>query len=135
MNTTAYGIRTEVNLSYEQALEKVRATLAAAGFGILSEIDVRAKMKEKLGVDFPRYVILGACNPPLAHQALLAEPDIGLLLPCNVVVYEQGPRRSVVAALDPNAMVSATGNRRLEGIARDARTRLEQAIGAMEKAA
>ena len=131
MNTTAYGIRTTVDLPYDEALRKTREALSAQGFGVLTEIDIREKLKEKIGVDFKRYIILGACNPPLAHKALQAEEDIGLLLPCNVIVYEQGERRSVVAALDPGTMVQMTGNAALAEVARDARTRLEKAIAAV----
>lgn len=132
MKFSPYGISTEVNLPYLQAVEKTRAALAAVGFGVLSEIDVSAKMKEKLNLDFPKYIILGACNPPLAHQALLAEPEVGLLLPCNVIVYERGKDHSVVAALDPGSMVALTGNARLQPVAREARQLLEQAIGSLE---
>jgi uncharacterized protein (DUF302 family) len=117
-----------VALGYDEALEKVRGALKDQGFGVLTEIDIKEKMKEKLGVDFQRYMILGACNPPLAHKALLAEPDIGLLLPCNVIVYEKGERESVVAAADPEAMMQVTGNDILRTIAEDAKTRLRKAL-------
>ncbi len=131
MQTTAYGIRTVVNLPYEQALARIRASLAENGFGILTEIDMKAKMKEKLGVEMRRYMILGACNPPLAHKAVEIETDIGLLLPCNVIVYEEGAGQSVVAALDPGSMVSMTGNPQLEQVATEARAKIVKAIEAL----
>src|SRR5512141_3497642 len=98
-----YGIRKTVALPYDQAVEKARAALKEFGFGVLTEIDMKAKLKEKLDVDFKRYIILGACNPPLAYRALQAEPEIGLMLPCNVIVYEAGANESVVSAADPKA--------------------------------
>lgn len=125
---TAYGMKKTVALGYDEAVEKVRGALKDQGFGILTEIDIKEKMKEKLGVDFKRYIILGACNPPLAHKALLAEPEIGLLLPCNVIVYENGARESVVAAVDPGAMMQVTGNVALQTIAEDAKARLTKAL-------
>lgn len=131
MQTTAYGIRTVVNLPYEQALARIRASLAENGFGVLTEIDMKAKMKEKLGVEMRRYMILGACNPPLAHKAVEIETDIGLLLPCNVIVYEEGAGQSVVAALDPGSMVSMTGNPQLEQVATEARAKIVKAIEAL----
>lgn len=131
MEQTAYGIRVNVPLGYEAALQKTREALKEQGFGVLTEIDMKEKMKEKLGVDFKRYIILGACNPPLAWQSLQAEPDIGLLLPCNVIVYEEGSERSVVAALDPGSMVEMTGNPALEAVSKEARARLEKAIAAV----
>lgn len=131
MEQTRYGLRRVVDLSYDEALERVRETLKAEGFGVLSEIDIREKLKEKLGIDYKRYIILGACNPPLAHRALEAEEDIGLLLPCNVIVYDAGGNRSVVAALDPSGMVEMTGNQALGEIATEAKSRLERAINAV----
>lgn len=134
MSTTTklrYGIKREVDLPYDVALDRVRLALQKEGFGLLWETDMRDKLKEKLGVEIQRYVILGACNPPLAHRALQAETDIGLLLPCNVIVYEQGDTRSVVAALNPDAMVEFTGNNDLEPVAREAKQRLERAIAAV----
>ncbi len=125
---TAYGIRKVVPLGYDDAVEKVRTALKDQGFGVLTEIDLKAKLKEKLGVDFKRYIILGACNPPLAHKALLAEPEIGLLLPCNVIVYENGEKESVVAAQDPGAMMQVTGNSTLATVAEDAKSRLKNAL-------
>lgn len=131
--TTPYGISTSVPLSYEQAVERTKEELAKEGFGVLSEIDVSATLQKKLNVDFRPYIILGACNPPLAHRALTAEQDIGLLLPCNVVVYaadEEG--RSVVAAMDPVAALGLTGNRSIEPVAQDVKQRLQRALTALE---
>ena len=131
--TTPYGISTSVPLSYEQAVARTKEELAKEGFGVLSEIDVSATLQKKLNVDFRPYIILGACNPPLAHRALTAEQDIGLLLPCNVVVYaadEEG--RSVVAAMDPVAALGLTGNRSIEPVAQDVKQRLQRALTALE---
>ena len=126
-----YGIRRRVSMPFDKAVDKIKSTLQQQGFGVLSEIDIKAKLKEKLGVDTQRYIILGACNPPLAHKALQAEPEIGLLLPCNVIVYEKDGG-SVVAAIDPNTMVDVIGdNPAIMEVARDARARLEKAIAAL----
>ena len=126
---STYGMRREVELPYEQAVEKVTAALKEQGFGVLSEIDMKEKLKEKLHVDYKRYVILGACNPPLAYKALQAEPEIGLLLPCNVIVYEIEGDRSVVSAADPEAMLSIVGdNPTVAEVARDAKERLSKAL-------
>ena len=130
--TTPYGISATVQLPYERAVARTREELAKEGFGVLTEIDVRATLEAKLGVDFRPYVILGACNPPLAHRALTAERDIGLLLPCNVVVYAaDDPQRSVVAALDPVAALSLTGNEAVRPLAAKVRTRLERVLVAV----
>jgi uncharacterized protein (DUF302 family) len=127
--TTDYGLGVEVALPYEQAVERTKAELAKEGFGVLTEIDVKATSKKRLDVDFRPYVILGACNPPLAHRALSAERDIGLLLPCNVIVYAaDAPGRSVVAALDPEAQLQLTGRKDLEPLAADVRQRLERVL-------
>ena len=133
--TTRYGIGTTVPLPYEAAVARTKEALAAEGFGVLSEIDVAATLKKKLDVDFRPYVILGACNPPLAHQALTAERDIGLLLPCNVIVYaEDAPGRSVVAAMDPVQALALTGNEAVRPIAEDVRARLERVLRAVSDA-
>lgn len=132
--TTRYGISTTVGLTYDQALERTREELSKEGFGILSEIDVAATLKKKLDVDFRRYVILGACNPPLAHRALTAERDIGLLLPCNVIVYaadEDG--QSVVSAMDPEAALELTGNEEVREVARDVKARLQRVLEAVAR--
>lgn len=126
MNAT--DLKRTVQLSWEDARERVVAALAQEGFGVLSEIDVQATLKKKLGVDFDKYVILGACNPPLAHKALSAVPDIGVLLPCNVVVYESDGR-VVVAAVDPRSTIASfDGPAELTDVAEDVRARLERVL-------
>jgi uncharacterized protein (DUF302 family) len=131
---TQYGIGKSVPLPYEQAVERTRAALQAQGFGVLTEIDVKATLKQKLDVDFKKYVILGACNPPLAWKGFQAEPDIGLLLPCNVIVYEENPVRSRVAVLDPLVQLGITGRTDIAALANEARTRLERALSALPTA-
>lgn len=127
--TVEYGLKVEVPLPYEQAVERTREALGTEGFGVLTEIDIRATLKKKLDVDFRRYIILGACNPSLAHQALSGERDIGLLLPCNVIVYEaDDPDMSVVAAIDPVKQLGITGNTELEPISQEVRQRLERVL-------
>jgi uncharacterized protein (DUF302 family) len=134
--TTRYGISTTVPLDYDHAVAATKEALAAEGFGVLSEIDVAATMKKKLDVEFRPYVILGACNPPLAHRALTAERDIGLLLPCNVIVYADDiPGRSVVAAMDPVEALQLTGNEDIRPLAEDVKARLTRVLEAIERAA
>jgi uncharacterized protein (DUF302 family) len=131
---TRYGIGATVNLPYEVAVERTREALSKEGFGVLTEIDVTATLKKKLDVDVAPYVILGACNPTLAHRALTAERDIGLLLPCNVVVYAtDDPARTVVAAMDPLEALSLTGNDAVRPVAEEARARLARAIESLER--
>lgn len=132
MEKTRYGIIVETNLSVEEAEERIRTSLADEGFGILTEIDVAATLKKKLDVDRPFYKILGACNPGLANQALGAEEAIGLLLPCNVAVYESEDGGTVVAALDPGTMSELTENRGLDPVSSEARARIKRAISAVE---
>jgi uncharacterized protein (DUF302 family) len=132
--TTPYGLAVTVPLTYERAVEAVRAALATEGFGVLTEIDIRATLKKKLDAEFRPYVILGACNPPLAHQALSAELDIGLLLPCNVVVYAADkPGTSVVAALDPEEMLGLTGRADIRPLATDVKARMTRVLSAVER--
>ncbi len=127
--TTQYGFSTAVPLPYEEAVARTREELAKEGFGVLTEIDVRATLKKKLDVDFRPYIILGACNPPFAYRALQAERDIGLLLPCNVVVYAgEEPGTSVVAAMDPEAALQLTGNPVMGEVAAEVKARLERAL-------
>lgn len=125
-----YALSTHLDLPYEEAVEKVTATLKEEGFGVLTEIDVKATLKKKLDVDFKRYVILGSCNPPLAHRALSTEPDIGLLLPCNVIVYEE-EGGSGVGIADPLAMMEVSENPDLRPIGREARERLDRVLEAL----
>ena len=130
-NVADYAFRVELELPYEQAVERVTAALMEQGFGVLTEIDVRATLKKKLDADFRRYVILGACNPPLAHQALQAETEIGLLLPCNVIVYE-ADGGSVVSIVDPLSMLGVVESPALEPVADEARSRLRKVADALE---
>src|ERR1019366_2329656 len=125
--TIQYGYVREVALRFEEAIAKTEAALKTEGFGVLCHIDIQAKLKEKLGVDFPRYVILGACNPPIAHQALQHEINLGLLLPCNVVVYEQGEGVRV-GAVDAVKMLSIVGNAAMEAMARQVNEKLRRAV-------
>jgi len=127
----AYAFRTKLNLPYEQAVQKAREVLGEQGFGILTEIDVKKTMKEKIGVDFRPYIILGACNPELARRAMEAELDVGVLLPCNVVVYEEDSG-SVVAAQDPEAMLSFVGNPALAPVAAEAAARIRHALDSLQ---
>lgn len=124
---TRYGFGTTVRWPYEETIERVTAALKDEGFGVLTTIDVRSTLKEKLGVDTKNYVILGACNPQLAHTALEKEHEIGLLLPCNVIVYDDEGTIHV-SALDPEAAMQLTGNADVGPIARDAKQRLERVI-------
>lgn len=126
------GFQTVLNLSYEAALEKVTEALKVEGFGILTSIDVRETMKKKLDVNFRKYTILGACNPPLANRALMARPDVGLLLPCNVIVYEEGDG-TVINIIDPMSMVNFIEDPTLEVVAREAAERLERVSEAIQK--
>ncbi|NIM92765.1 MAG: DUF302 domain-containing protein [Anaerolineales bacterium] len=128
---TNYGFRTKLDLTYEQAKEKVTAALKEEGFGVMTEIDVKGTLKEKLNVDHPKYVILGACNPQLAHQALNTEFEVGLLLPCNVIVYEDDGK-SVVSIVDPVTLLGVVKNPDLQSVAEDARIRLSQVLRSLK---
>jgi len=123
----AYGMSVELVLPYERAVEVVTLALKEEGFGVLTTIDVRATMKEKLGVDVPPQVILGACNPPLAHAALQSDPNLGLLLPCNVTVRATATG-SLVSIIDPNVMSRLSEAEGLADVAREARDRLERVL-------
>lgn len=129
---SSYGRTAPVGGSFDDALTNVRAVLAAEGFGVLTEIDVRATMKAKLGIDVPSQVILGACNPPIAHRAMEIEPSIGLLLPCNVVVREVGDG-TIVEAIDPGVLVEITGNPALQPVADEVGRLLSAALDALEQ--
>lgn len=133
MQETRYGLRVELPIVYEQAVEQATAALKAQGFGVLTTIDVQQTLKQKLDRTFRKYVILGACNPPLADRALHAELEIGLLLPCNVIVYELAPGRSAVAAMAPLAALGIVGeNPELQAVAKEADGRLRNALAALE---
>jgi uncharacterized protein (DUF302 family) len=127
---TTYGFGTHLNLPYDEAVERVKDALKTEGFGVLTEIDVRETMREKLGVEMEPYIILGACNPPLAHRALEQEPDIGLLLPCNVVVRAEGATSRVDIA-DPQAMLGIVGNEQISSVAEEAKQRLQRVVVAL----
>jgi uncharacterized protein (DUF302 family) len=133
MKETRYGLRVEIPVSYERAVEQATAALKGEGFGVLTTIDVQQTLKQKLDRDFRKYVILGACNPPLADRALHAELEIGLLLPCNVIVYEDSSGRSVVSAMAPMAALGIVGdNAELQAVAKDADARLRRALTTLE---
>lgn len=133
MHETRYGLKVALDVSFDEAVARVTEALKAQGFGVLTTIDVQQTLKAKLGKDFRRYAILGACNPVLADRALGADLDIGLLLPCNVVVYESAPGSSVVAALAPiPALGLVGGNEEVAAVAREADGRLRLALGAIE---
>ena len=127
MITTDYTLTATTDHSFADAVERVRAELQAEGFGVLCEIDVQATLKAKLDVDGDPYLILGACNPPLAHRALEAEPDLGVLLPCNVVVYERHGR-TTISAVDAKRMLSIVGNDELSPVAAEVRRRLASVV-------
>jgi uncharacterized protein (DUF302 family) len=128
---TPYTFGTSLAMSLAEARPLVEAALKVEGFGILTEIDVAATMNAKLGVEGPPYLILGACNPPLAHRALTAEPSAGALLPCNVVLREQDGR-TIVEAMDPGAVLTVVESSAIEPIAREARERLLRVIASLE---
>ncbi len=127
---TEYGFGTTLQVPYEEAIPRVKEALKAEGFGVLTEIDVRQTLREKLGAEMEPYIILGACNPQLAHRALEQEPEIGLLLPCNVVVRTQGTGSRVEVA-DPQAMLGIVGNEQLNAIAEEAKQRLQRAVASL----
>ena len=133
MEETRYGLKVVVELPYEEAVAQATEALKLQGFGVLTTIDVKATLKAKLDRDFRKYVILGACNPPLADRALSAELDVGLLLPCNVVVYEMNPSVTTVAAMAPLAALGIVGdNPSLATVAAEADERLRRALHALE---
>lgn len=129
MSQTHYQISTKVQLPYEEAVQRVTAELKKEGFGVLTEIDMKATFKKKLDIDYPPYIILGACNPPSAYKALNTEIEIGLLLPCNVIIYEDNGE-TIVSAVDPFVMLGVVHNSELNAIARDIQARLQRVITA-----
>lgn len=135
MPATELGITTIVNLPYDQAVAQTVAALKEQGFGVLTEIDVRATLKKKLDVDFQSYIILGACNPPLAHKALSVDPTVGLMLPCNVVVYENTDGSSTISALNPMAAIGVVGNPSLDETAAIATAKLTAVISKLAEMA
>lgn len=131
MNTTTnYGFGTILALPFAEAMARTKAALKEEGFGVLSEIDVQATLKEKIAVDFERYVILGACNPHLAYRGLQAEHELGLLLPCNVIVHDHDGG-TMVSIVDPAAMLGVADNPTLREIADEARTRLQRVAASL----
>lgn len=128
MEQTNYGFTKIVNLNYDEAIEKVTEELKKEGFGVLTEIDVKATLKKKLDVDFKPYKILGACNPPYAYKSLQAEEQIGLMLPCNVIVYVNDNKETVVAAINPIASMQAVNNPNLGEVALTIKGKLENVI-------
>jgi uncharacterized protein (DUF302 family) len=125
-----YGFTKELAMPFEEAVEAVSVALKKEGFGILTKIDIKEKFKEKLGIDFKKYVILGACNPLNAHKAILAEENIGLMLPCNVVVYER-EEKTVVSVIKPTAVMSAIGNEKLQQLAVSVEAQLKNAFDSL----
>ena len=128
--TTTFGLRKQLRATFEEALARVPEALEAEGFGVLTEIDVQSTLKQKLAVDFRRYKILGACNPSFAYEALSAQLEAGLLMPCNVVVYER-EGSTVVSAFDPMAMVRVVSNPAIASVAREVEGRLRRVIAAV----
>jgi len=128
---TNYGFSKVVNLGYEEAIEKVTEELKKEGFGVLTEIDVKETLKKKLDVEFKPYKILGACNPPFAYKSLLAEEQIGLMLPCNVIVYRNDNEETVVVAIDPIASMQAVKNDKLGEVAEAIQSKLKKVISSL----
>lgn len=128
--TTDDSLKKRLALPYEEALKHVKEELKQEGFGVLTEIDMKSTLREKLDVDFRKYAIIGACNPPLAHKALKAELEVGLLLPCNVIVYED-EQGSVVTAFDPETAFGVTDDPELATVAQEAKARLKRVIAAL----
>ena len=131
METTSYGMSRKVDLGFDEAEAKVRATLKEQGFGILTEIDVTKTLKEKIDVDFRRYTILGACNPKFAHKALTIETEIGLMMPCNVIVYEDDDGATHISAIDPLSAMAVVENDGLKEFATEVAGKLKTAVEAV----
>jgi len=132
MATRSFGMTRVLEMGFDEALTRIPEALKTEGFGVLTEIDVKDTMRKKLDVDFRRYRILGACNPPLAHQALSANLEVGLMLPCNVIVYEDDDGRTVVKAIDPMNTVAAQGDAPLREVAAAVRDKLAKVLERIE---
>ncbi len=130
---SSYSYKLVVNLPFDGAIEQLTAALKTEGFGILTSIDMKAVLKEKLDVDFRRYTILGACNPPLAHQALQIEQEVGLLLPCHIVVYENDENSTTIAIADPLVILDVADNRRLAPLAAEVAARLRRVVDVLQQ--
>ncbi len=128
---STYGFTKELNLSLDEAIEITTKQLKQEGFGVLTRIDIHDKIKEKLGIDFKKYVILGACNPPFAHKALLAEENIGLLLPCNVILYEKDDK-TVLSVIKPTVAMNMIENTALQEIAVEIEAKLKRAFDSIQ---
>jgi len=128
-----YAFTRILSTSYEDAISKVRDALKEEGFGVLTEIDVKETLKKKLGVDFRKYVILGACNPPYAHRTLQTDLDVGLLLPCNVIVYETDDQKAYVSAINPVSALQVIKNRELRKIAEEVSEKLKRVVDRVAK--
>jgi uncharacterized protein (DUF302 family) len=126
-----YGFTKELNIPYETVIEQVREALKKEGFGVLTEIDVKEKMKEKLSLDMRKYIILGACNPQNAHNAILAEENIGLMLPCNVIVYEKGSK-TVLSVIRPTVAMQMIENSELQLVAEAVEAQLKKSFDAIK---
>ncbi len=125
-----YGFAKTVNMSFEQTIDKVTEELKKEGFGVLTSIDVKETLKKKIDVDFKKYTILGACNPPIAHKALLEEEELGLLLPCNIIVYEKNDK-TVVSVFDPSVMTKVIDNEKIKPVASQVKEKLERVLKAV----
>jgi uncharacterized protein (DUF302 family) len=133
MTQQAIGLTTYLHTDYETAIQRVTEALKTEGFGVLTEIDVKATLKKKLDVDFRPFKILGACNPPLAHRALTTSPDVGLLLPCNVTVAQMDDGRIQVSLVNPLSMMGIIEDEKLNPVAQEARDRLDRVLAALEE--
>ena len=125
-----YGFSKMIDMPYEQAIERVTSELKKEGFGVLTSIDVKETLKQKINVDFKKYIILGACNPPIAHKALLEEEELGLLLPCNVIVYEK-ENKTVVSVFDPMVMTKIIDNEKMKPVAEEIKQKLQRVLEAV----
>jgi uncharacterized protein (DUF302 family) len=130
-DVATFGIKRTLDVGFDEALARIPGALKAEGFGVLTEIDVQATLKKKLDVDFRRYRILGACNPPFAHRALQHSLDVGMLMPCNVIVYETDDRKTVVSAVDPMQTMAAQGDPAIQPLAQQVQQKLQRVIDSL----